>query len=289
MEEYVCVCGKVCDNSQKFNGHRSQCKVYLLQKYGSEDYIKTRHNNISASAKRYAVATAEDRARTKATKQQAKLLSWLSTNPICENCGKAMTAYYGSGRFCSEACARSFTTKDRRAEINAHISAKLKQKSNHTVSCIYCGASIVVGISRYLENCVCSSCLNLQQELHRKNKIGVREQLAVSIKLSESPYNEFDTAYLNTNDIDGKYYYLVKHNDYNAIIKRNKVPIYRYNIEMELHRQLKADEVIHHIDGNHFNNDRSNLIVLTNSVHSKLHGGSLTLEEILANHLYIYK
>jgi hypothetical protein len=100
-----------------------------LQKYGSEDYIKSRHDNISASAKKYAEAIAEDRAHIKVTKQQAKLLSWLSTNPICENCGKTMTAYYGSGRFCSAMCARSFATKDNRDVINAKISKSAKRRS----------------------------------------------------------------------------------------------------------------------------------------------------------------
>lgn len=33
---------------------------------------------------------------------------------------------YGSGRFCSQKCARSFTTSHKRKEINAIVSAKLK-------------------------------------------------------------------------------------------------------------------------------------------------------------------
>lgn len=175
MKEYVCVCGRVCDNSQKFNGHRSQCKVYLLQKYGSEDYIKSRHDNISASAKRYAEATAEDRAHIKAAKQQAKLLSWLSTNPICENCGKAMTAYYGSGRFCSEACARSFTTKDNRDVINAKISKSMK-------------------------------CHNYSRNITRISKKQCRKQ-ARALKLQE--YLDHGYEYLRYYDIDFGCNYLV--------------------------------------------------------------------------------
>lgn len=175
MKEYVCICGKVCNSSQKFNGHRSQCKVYLLQKYGNEDYIKTRHDNISASAKKYAEATAENRTHIKVAKQQAKLLSWLSTNPICENCGKAMTVYYGSGRFCSESCARSFTTKDRRTEINAKISKSAKYRN--------CSRNIT--------------------------KISKKQQLKQAKALKLQEYLDHDYEYLRYYDIDFGYNYLI--------------------------------------------------------------------------------
>ena len=31
---------------------------------------------------------------------------------ICENCGKEHDGFYGSGRFCSSFCARSFSAKN---------------------------------------------------------------------------------------------------------------------------------------------------------------------------------
>ena len=36
----------------------------------------------------------------------------------CEDCKKEITIVYGSGRFCSAKCARSFSTKNKRQEIN---------------------------------------------------------------------------------------------------------------------------------------------------------------------------
>jgi len=33
-KEYRCICGKVFDNPQKFNGHKSNCKEHILNKYG---------------------------------------------------------------------------------------------------------------------------------------------------------------------------------------------------------------------------------------------------------------
>lgn len=49
--------------------------------------------------------------------------------------------------------------------------------------------------------------------------------------------------------------------------------VYEHQLVMEQHigRYLKKGEVVHHIDGNRSNNDISNLLLLTNSDHAKLH------------------
>ena len=41
--------------------------------------------------------------------------------------------------------------------------------------------------------------------------------------------------------------------------------------EQSLGRHIKADEVVHHLDGNRANNRRNNLLVLERSQHAKLH------------------
>lgn len=43
----------------------------------------------------------------------------------CENCKTPHTGEYGSGRFCSSRCARGFSTKFKRTEINKRVSEKL--------------------------------------------------------------------------------------------------------------------------------------------------------------------
>lgn len=45
----------------------------------------------------------------------------------CENCECGHTGEYGSGRFCSLKCARSFSTKINRKEINEKLSNSLKK------------------------------------------------------------------------------------------------------------------------------------------------------------------
>lgn len=44
----------------------------------------------------------------------------------CENCDLEHDGKYGSGRFCSQQCSRSFSTKAKRKDINNKVSKKLK-------------------------------------------------------------------------------------------------------------------------------------------------------------------
>lgn len=44
---------------------------------------------------------------------------------LCENCGSEHIGNYGSGRFCSKKCARGFSTKSKRREINEKVSKLL--------------------------------------------------------------------------------------------------------------------------------------------------------------------
>lgn len=46
----------------------------------------------------------------------------------CENCKKEHSGEYGSGRFCSCKCARGFSTKAKRIEINEKVSKTLKNR-----------------------------------------------------------------------------------------------------------------------------------------------------------------
>lgn len=50
---------------------------------------------------------------------------------ICENCNIENLGNYGSKRFCSERCARSFSTKKDRDKINEMVSDTLIRKNNN--------------------------------------------------------------------------------------------------------------------------------------------------------------
>lgn len=47
---------------------------------------------------------------------------------ICENCLTNHDIIYGSGRFCSSKCARGFSTKNKRREINEKVSKSMSGK-----------------------------------------------------------------------------------------------------------------------------------------------------------------
>lgn len=47
--------------------------------------------------------------------------------------------------------------------------------------------------------------------------------------------------------------------------------VYRKIVEEKLGKKLSPKEEVHHIDGDHFNNDPDNLAVLSKSEHSKIH------------------
>lgn len=55
----------------------------------------------------------------------------------CENCKNEHTGDYGSGRFCSNKCARGFSTKEKRLEINEKVKLKLI-KDPHVKYCKVC-------------------------------------------------------------------------------------------------------------------------------------------------------
>lgn len=99
-KEYVCECGKKFSSSQSFNGHKSGCKIHHLAKYGNLDVLATRYKVV---AEKCSITNKSNADRIK----QNKLDIWLSEKHICERCGKVMTEKFGSGRFCSRACANS--------------------------------------------------------------------------------------------------------------------------------------------------------------------------------------
>lgn len=70
----------------------------------------------------------------------------------CENCSKEHDGSYGSGRFCSAKCARGFSTKGKRAEINKKVSNTIKQKT-HELNCVKCGKTILKNINVHYAIC----------------------------------------------------------------------------------------------------------------------------------------
>jgi len=56
----------------------------------------------------------------------------------CENCNKEHDGSYASGRFCSKKCAKGFSTKAKRKEINAKVSKTLTKNKEIIKKCPVC-------------------------------------------------------------------------------------------------------------------------------------------------------
>lgn len=97
---------------------------------------------------------------------------------ICENCNKEHDGSYGSGRFCSCKCARGFSSKEKRHEINEKVSKTLLKrrelglyKTNFTIRyCKDCGNQLgFKNTSGYCHSC-CPKHTNAKTEVREKHR-----------------------------------------------------------------------------------------------------------------------
>mgnify|MGYP001378706026 CR=1 FL=1 len=75
---------------------------------------------------------------------------------ICENCQKEHNGSYGSGRFCSKECARSFSTKN-------------EQKTKKMIICNQCKKEFLID-KRARNDCLCDECKNVELICYNCNK-----------------------------------------------------------------------------------------------------------------------
>lgn len=97
---YTCLCGKTFTSSQSFAGHKSHCEIHL-QSVGKLESRKQAKKIGAAKGRAAQVHYRKVRSETKIQ----RLEKWLAEKHTCETCGKIMTEYYGSGRFCCKSCA----------------------------------------------------------------------------------------------------------------------------------------------------------------------------------------
>lgn len=166
---------------------------------------------------------------------------------ICENCSNKHQGKYGSGRFCSVNCARGFSTKSKRQEINKKISKRLK-KSVQKV-CYSCNKPIC----RQNRSGLCRSCVKSNKK-HIHDPKNRNENLWNIIKIiSKGDYNY---ALVPGHPNATKYGYVLEH---------------RIIMENYLNRILDNEEIVHHCDEIKKNNDIDNLELMLISEHGKYH------------------
>lgn len=101
----------------------------------------------------------------------------------CENCNSKHSGKYGSGRFCSNVCARSFSTKRNRKTINRKISNALKgrrvggaTRKRNLISrpCVICGGNFESWPSEisHKQTCGIAVCKSIHRSNVLKGKCG---------------------------------------------------------------------------------------------------------------------
>lgn len=119
---YICVCGKQFNTANQLNGHKSSCKQYL----GEERYFKLKYLRRQAGIK------GSDICSQKRKRQRAqKLQDWVDEKHKCETCGKIMTQFYGTGRFCNRQCSNKYPRN--------HNKKSKAYKNDLKIPCPYCG------------------------------------------------------------------------------------------------------------------------------------------------------
>ena len=91
----------------------------------------------------------------------------------CENCNTEITIKYGSGRFCPNKCAKGFSTKKLRNEINLKVASKLKGTGQPDVEiiCKHCSTLFKVKYN-FRDQIFCSrSCRSKGMSIETRNKL----------------------------------------------------------------------------------------------------------------------
>ena len=217
---YKCECGKEFNNSQSFNGHKSGCKIHQLQKYGSLDTFYTKRHEKGIKA-------AQTRSNQLKIKKEQELQQWISEQHICENCGKIMTEKFGSGRFCSQACANSRKhSKETKEKIkksvedfnkNSSISNTRIYLKKERPKCLICGKKL------FLKNKTgfCRECLvNSNEGQNKLSEISKNAGLGGYRKGSGIGKHGWYKGYYC--DSSWELAYVIYNLDHNIEFKRNK-------------------------------------------------------------------
>ena len=131
---YQCRCGKIFNNSQKFNGHKSHCLVHQIQKHKTLDNYKRRQHHAQEMMIEKGVKVKQEKINKA---KQTELENWLNERHTCEYCGNLLTRYYGTGRFCNVKCARGYSTCKNRKETTAKLEQTLASKQKQHIDEYY--------------------------------------------------------------------------------------------------------------------------------------------------------
>ncbi len=167
----------------------------------------------------------------------------------CEYCKSKHNGSYGSGRFCCNKCARSFSTKEKRIEINQKVSQTLKEKSFRGE--LHKGIPFKKGYDWRRELIPHEKGFKHSEETKQKIKKSLLEtnQEKLEKKLKTTPFEKL-CKYLRKR-------VLIKERGHKCEKCKNT-----HWLKMIITLELE------HIDGNNQNNKKENLLLLCPNCHS---------------------
>jgi hypothetical protein len=160
----------------------------------------------------------------------------------CENCNEDHNGSYGSGRFCSSECARGFSTKAKRSEINIQVSKKLTGRKTRNYYSAY-------GLD----------------EKHKKSKIK-KEYLNLTFEEKWKIINDKRKKTWNEKIMGADYSTLSFDRLRARIILEQNGKCNKCTLLEWMGEPLPLE--LEHIDGNHHNNERTNIEALCPNCHS---------------------
>ncbi len=177
-----------------------------------------------------------------------------------------------------ETCGKQFDKKPSKVEARNYCSRKCLGKANgerskksHLMVCDYCG-KVFEQRNRHATRNKHYFC---SRECGWAAKV---KKTVVHCEWCGRPFEKkrTDIARTNHNLCDRGCYQdfinFTQSNSQNQVVS-GKV-LYRTLAEMKLGRELTKDEEVHHIDGNHSNNNLDNLMVLSRAEHMSIHAAS---------------
>jgi Zn finger protein HypA/HybF involved in hydrogenase expression len=194
---------------------------------------------------------------------------------LCENCKKGHCGNYGSRRFCSSHCARSFSTKNKRKEINKKVSKTLKNfrtiPGGKLKLCDYgCHneAKFQLGNKKWCCSSSYNKCLNIRKKnsegIKKARKEGrIRNFTLEDVKKGNIEYRKklkevYDILPFEEKPLAEQLRIILKE-------QKNKCLICGIKDWNEKILKLHLD----HIDGNNKNNSRENLRYICPNCHSQ--------------------
>lgn len=164
----------------------------------------------------------------------------------CENCGTEHNGTYGSGRFCSSKCARGFSTKAKREEINEKVSNTLTGSGHGSVKlmCTNCECEFEVNWNKRHQITCSSKCAkesNWQNEGYKSKMSKINSKKAFERhavgdksfgwktrhKLQPSYPESIAIALLNSLHIEYEY----------------EMPLDKYYVDFAMHERMIAIEI----------------------------------------------